>query len=96
MPYMTIEVWDALGSKRERVEVPGDVPAERITVKLIERLSFPRYDPTGGQLLSYKMHLQRTHTQLDGERTLEDAGVVDGDVVRLLPEIAAGKRGAPR
>ena len=90
MSYINIEVWDATGNRRQAVEVPNDVAIGRVAVLLIERLEYPRYDTAGGQLLSYKFHHQRTRKQLLEGQTLEQAGVTDGDVVRLIPEITAG------
>ena len=60
MPYLNLEIWDATGSKREPVEVPDDVAVNRVLVLLIDRLGYPRYDPSGGHLLSYKLHHQRS------------------------------------
>lgn len=92
MPYITIAVWDATGNKKEMAEVPDDVAVNRIVVVLVERLNCPTYDPTGGQLLSYKLHHQATKKQLLDDQTLHQAGVKDGDAVRLIPEITAGVR----
>lgn len=91
MAEVSIEVWDATGNKRDTIEVPDDIAVNRIAVKLIERLSYPRYDPTGGQLLSYKFHHQRSRKELVDNQTLKQAGVVDGDVVRLVAVIVAGR-----
>lgn len=90
MAYINIEVWDATGAKKEAVEVPNDVPVNRIIVLLIERLSFPKFDATGGQLLSYKLHHQATRKQLIDDQTLIQAGVKEDDILRLIPEIVAG------
>jgi len=90
MPFINIEVWDASGNKRNTVEVPDDIPINRILVVLIERLNYPRYDATGGQLLSYKLHHQSSRKQLLDEMTLKQSGVNDGDTLRLIPEIIAG------
>ena len=92
--FGAIEIWDATGNgnKKDIVEVPWDVPANRIIVLLVEKLKYPRYDATGGQLLSYKLHHQATRKQLIDEQTLEQSGVTDGDVLRLIPEIVAGVR----
>ncbi|MGB9004702.1 MAG: EsaB/YukD family protein [Candidatus Aminicenantales bacterium] len=90
MPYLTIEVRDLFGNKSDQVEVPDDVPINRLLVLLIERLAYPRYDATGGQLLSYKLHHLGTQKQLLDDQTLAQSGVRDGDVLRLIPEITAG------
>jgi hypothetical protein len=57
---------------------------------LVERLNFPRFDGTMGQLLSYKLHHQASKKQLLDDQNLEEAGVRDGDILRLIPEITAG------
>lgn len=90
MPYLTIEVRDLFGNKSDQAEVPDDVPINRLLVLLIERLAYPRYDATGGQLLSYKLHHLGTQKQLLDDQTLAQSGVRDGDVLRLIPEITAG------
>jgi uncharacterized ubiquitin-like protein YukD len=90
MSFINIEIWDASGNKKTPVEVPADVPINRIIVVLIERLNFPRYDATMGQLLSYKLHHQASKRQLLDDQSLDQAGVADGDILRLIPEITAG------
>jgi uncharacterized ubiquitin-like protein YukD len=90
LPYLTIEVRDLFGNKSDQAEVPDDVPINRLLVLLIERLAYPRYDATGGQLLSYKLHHLGTQKQLLDDQTLAQSGVRDGDVLRLIPEITAG------
>ena len=89
MAPITIEVWDATGSKRVRVEVPPDAPANRLMAVLVDRLSLPRNSPDG-QLLSYKFHHRASGRQLLDDESLDSAGVKDGDILRLQPEITAG------
>jgi hypothetical protein len=86
---ITIEVWDATGSKRVRVEVPSEAPVNRLMAVIVERLSLPRNSPDG-QLLSYKFHHRASGRQLLDDETLEGAGVKAGDILRLQPEITAG------
>ena len=43
-----------------------------------------------GQLMSYKLHHRRTGSQLLDNQTFAQANVVDGDELRLQPEITAG------
>ncbi len=89
MSIMTIEVWDATGNKKQLVEVPVDAPVNRVIAVLIERMSLPRYSPDG-QLMSYKFHHKASGRQLLDDQTLAAAGVGDGDILRLQPEITAG------
>ena len=71
------------------VEAPDDVPINRILVVLIERMNLPLNSPDG-QLMSYKLHHRRTGSQLLDNQTFAQANVVDGDELRLQPEITAG------
>jgi type VII secretion system (Wss) protein YukD len=95
MGMIELEVWDATGSKRQKVEVPDDVAVNRILVVLVERLSLPRQSPDG-QIMSYKFHHKTTGTQLLDRQTLSEAGVKPGDVLRIQPEITAGGAAVPR
>ena len=89
MSDITIEVWDATGNKRQTVEVPASAPVNRVIAVLIDRMSLPRQSPDG-QLMSYKFHHRASGKQLLDTETLDDAGVVSGDILRLQPEITAG------
>lgn len=86
---MTIQVWDATGSRKQDVEVPEDAPVNRLLVVLVDRLKLPRNSPDG-QVMSYKFHHRATGRQLLDGQSLREAGVVDGDVLRLQPEVTAG------
>ena len=89
MGLITVQIWDATGSKRQDVEMPDDAPINRILAVLLEKMNFPRYAPDG-QPLSYKLHHRASGKQLLDEQTLGDLSVKAGDVLRLQPEITAG------
>ncbi|HTR51258.1 MAG TPA: EsaB/YukD family protein [Kofleriaceae bacterium] len=89
MAEINLEVWDATGNKRLQVQVPDDVAVERILMVLADKLHLPKFAPDG-QLMSYKFHHRRLGVQLLDDRTLAQQTVVDGDVVRIQPEITAG------
>lgn len=89
MGNVTIEVWDATGNKKHTVEVPDDAPAIRVMAVLVDKMNLPRRSPDG-QLMSYKFHHKASGRQLLDDQTLRDAGVSDGDVLRVQPEITAG------
>lgn len=89
MAMITVQVWDATGSKRQDVELPDDAPVNRVMVVLIEKMKLPRQSPDG-QLMSYKFHHKASGRQLLDGQTLREAGVQSGDVLRLQPEITAG------
>jgi len=92
MAMITIEVWDATGSKRQLVELPDDAAVNRILVVLIEKMKLPEQSPDG-QRMSYKFHHKNSGRQLLDTQTLSEAGVRPGDVLRLQPEITAGGEG---
>lgn len=86
---LALTVHDATGSRSQSVDVPADAPVGRFVAVLVERMRFPQHGPDG-QLLSYKLQHRGTGRQLLESQTLRDAGVRDGDGLRLMPEITAG------
>ena len=86
---MDITVVDATGNKTEEASVPGDAASGRIIAKLVELMSLPPVGPDN-QPLSYKFHHKQSGRQIDDNESLEQAGVKDGDVLRLVAEITAG------
>ena len=89
MQTITIEVWDATANKKQLVELPADAPVNRVVAVLVDKMNLPRNSPDG-QLMSYKFQHRASGRQLLDEETLASAGVSDGDILRLLPEITAG------
>ena len=90
MGMINIEVWDATGNKRQHVELPDDVPINRVIAVLVDRMNLPRNSPDG-QLMSYKFHHKSSGRQLLDQQSLTEAGVRDRDIVRLQAEITAGQ-----
>jgi len=88
---ITVGVLDATGNRRELVELPEDVPVNRILVKLVEKLGLPLRHPLDGRLLVYKFH-HSTAGQLRDEQTLASAGVKDHDILRIYGEMIAGAK----
>jgi hypothetical protein len=91
MSNTRIKVLDVSGSRERQVDAPDDVAVNRIVALLVEKMSLPLNSPDG-QIMSYKLHHRRTGQQLLDGQTLADAGVIEGDEVRLQPEITAGAR----
>lgn len=86
---MDIVVVDATGNKTEEATVPPSVASGRIVARLVELMELPVSGPDG-QPLSYKFHHKQSGRQIADEETLEEAGVRQGDVLRLVAEITAG------
>ena len=89
MAMIKMRISDISGSRVNEVEAPDDVAICRLLVVLIERMNLPLNSPDG-QLMSYKLHHRRSGSQLLDQRTLAQAGVLNGDELRLQPEITAG------
>jgi uncharacterized ubiquitin-like protein YukD len=89
MGMVNVEIWDSTGNKRQPAELPDDAPVDKIMAVLVERLHLPRNSPDGAPM-SYKFHHKASGKQLQDEDTLSLAGVSEGDVLRLVPEITAG------
>jgi WXG100 protein secretion system (Wss), protein YukD len=84
-----VVITDATGSRQQEATVPDDARSIRLIAKLIELLGLPLTGPDG-QPLSYKFHHRASGRQLRDDETLADAGVRDGDTLRLVAEITAG------
>jgi hypothetical protein len=61
----------------------------RVIAVLVDKMNLPRHSPDG-QLMSYKFHHRASGRQLLDTETLQGAGVNNGDILRLQPEITAG------
>jgi len=89
MGKINVTIIDATGNKSQEATLPDDAPVNRIIGKLVQMMNLPANDP-GGQQMSYKFQHKASGMQLLDEQTLGDAGVADGDVLRLMPEVTAG------
>jgi hypothetical protein len=90
-----VQILDVTGSRSCDVQADDDIEINRIMVLLVEKMNLPLTSPDG-QIMSYKLHLRRTGTQLLDTMTLAQCGVIDGDQLRLQPEITAGARPTQR
>jgi uncharacterized ubiquitin-like protein YukD len=90
MAYINVTVYDSTENKRVPVELPDDAPCNRIIAILIQKLRLPATGPDGAPL-SYKFHHKNSGRQIQDAQTLADASVREGDILRLQPEITAGR-----
>lgn len=89
MGKLNVVIVDATGNKEQRVGLPDDIKCGIIMVKLVEKIKLPSVGPDGNPI-SYKFIHKVSGRQLLEMQTLSEAGVKDGDVLRLQPEITAG------
>ena len=89
MGKLQVTIVDTTGNKEQEATLPDDAPIRRIIAKLVPMMNLPATSPDG-QPMSYKFHHKASGKQLMEDQTLQDAGVKEGDVLRLQPEITAG------
>jgi uncharacterized ubiquitin-like protein YukD len=89
MATINVTVFDSTENKRVPVELPDNAPSNKLIAVLIGKLSLPKNGPDGAPL-SYKFHHKNSGKQILDSQTLVEAGVKDGDILRLQPEITAG------
>ena len=89
MGKVNVTIVDVTGNKEQQADIPDDAPVRRIVTKLVQMMNLPATSPDG-QPMSYKFHHKASGKQLGDDQTLADAGVKEGDVLRLQPEITAG------
>ena len=89
MPSINVTVFDSTENKRVPVELPDDAPANKLIAILVDKLNLPKSGPNGDPL-SYKFHHKNSGKQVQDAQSLSQAGVKDGDILRLQPEITAG------
>lgn len=89
MSTINVTVFDSTENKRVPVELPADAPANKIIAVLVEKLNLPKNGPDGAPL-SYKFHHKNSGRQVQDAQSLAEAGVKEGDILRLQPEITAG------
>ncbi len=91
MGKVNVVIVDATGNKEQKVGLPDDIKCGIIMVKLVEKIKLPSVGPDGNPI-SYKFIHKVTGRQLLESQTLAEAGIKDGDVLRLQPEITAGAK----
>jgi uncharacterized ubiquitin-like protein YukD len=89
MAKINVTIIDAIGNKEQQATLPDDAAIKRIMEALLPKMKMPLTGPDG-EPLSYKFHHKASGKQLSEDQTLAQAGVKDGDVLRLYPEITAG------
>jgi uncharacterized ubiquitin-like protein YukD len=89
MAKINVTIIDATGNKQQEALLPDNAPIKKIMEVLLPKMKMPLTGPDGDPL-SYKFHHKASGKQLTETQTLAEAGVKDGDVLRLFPEITAG------
>jgi WXG100 protein secretion system (Wss), protein YukD len=90
MGQIRVSIVDPSNRKKTQVEVPDDVRIDRLLSALVLRMALP--SSAAESPITYKLGYLRNAAQveLDGDATLQSAGVRNGDVLRLYVNIDAG------
>ena len=88
MARVQVALMDHLRGTKTQVEIPDDVPMNRLIPALIRRLGLPT--DQDGQPVTYRLDNRETGERVGDDQTLAQAGVKDQTVLTLLPEVTAG------
>ncbi len=81
-------IQDLAQSKKTVVELPAEVPMQRLLPALASRMQLPLQQ--AGNAIVYRLDHRRSGRRLDDHETLAGAEVRPDDVLVLLPEVTAG------
>jgi hypothetical protein len=88
MARIRIALMDHLRGTKTQVEIPDDVPMNRLIPALVRRLGLPTEQ--NGQPVTYRLDNRESGERIRDEETLAEAGVQDQATLTLLPEVTAG------
>lgn len=88
MSRVRVALVDHLRGTKTQVEIPDNVPMNRLIPALVGRLGLPT--DQDGQPVTYRLDNRQTGERIGDEQTLAEAGVQDGTVLALFPEVTAG------
>ena len=89
MAGINVVITDATGTQTHRVEIPHDVPMQRLIPRLVQRLGGDRpIIGSNGQLNSYRLYF--ANREIGQDETLADVGVSEGSTLTLSREGQAG------
>lgn len=94
MDTVKIMVMDVTGNHGEWVEVSATQPCEEVTARLVKERNLPLLDQKGTSIEYTLLHSQK-ECILQPHQTLEENGVVEGDLLCLQPQVTAAARVCP-
>ncbi len=90
MPSINVTVLDSTENKRHPVELPDDAPIEKLIQVLVDKMKLPKTAADGSSVQVYQFHHKNSGRLLQDKQTLAQAGVKNGDILRLAPVMIAG------
>jgi uncharacterized ubiquitin-like protein YukD len=89
MRVVSVVIEDVTGAKRQRADIPDDIPLKRVITALITKMKLPSVSPSGSPL-NYQLHHKASGRSLSESDTLANAGIRDGAVLKIHPVVVAG------
>jgi len=86
---ITITFLDQTGAKSVKARISPTVTVAKIVPNIITRMQLPVTAPDGTPM-SYSLDHKQGGRRLQETQTLPEAGVKEGDVLIVYPEIVAG------
>ena len=81
---------DPTETERLHVEVPSDVPIPSLIMALVKQTGLPETDQIGRPITYRLVHHPDNEKDIDPNKILADAGVNNGDALRLVADMQAG------
>jgi hypothetical protein len=88
MARVRVALVDQLRGTKTQVEVPDNVPMNRLIPALVGRLGLPT--DQDGQPVTYRLDNRDTGERIGDTQTLSEANVQEGTILALFPEVTAG------
>ena len=88
MSSMKVIIYDPTGSKKTPVELPADVPMQRLIPALVSKMGLPTSQ--GANPITYRLDHRASGKRLAESDSLSDAGVGEDDILSLFPQVTAG------
>ncbi len=88
MASVKVIIYDPTGSKKTPVELPNDVPMQRLIPALVSKMGLPTSQ--GANPITYRLDHRDSGKRLADTDSLADAGVKQDDILSLFPEVTAG------
>jgi len=88
MASIKVIIYDPTGSKKTPVELPNDVPMNRLIPALVTKMGLPTNQ--GANPITYRLDHRASGKRLADSDSLADADVTEDDILSLFPEVTAG------
>ena len=89
MANISVVIIDPTKTRRQKAQLPDDVPMKQLLPALVTKMQLPTTD-TQGQPQSYKLNHVSSGDMFGEDETLGDKNVQDDDELKMSVEITPG------